>query len=844
MPFQSGSQSTDVSQSRERRVALVIGNSRYRHAPELANPVNDAEAMAAVLAHLGFDVVTELDLELHKMGDVQAAFGAKLRSKPDIALCFYAGHALQVKGLNYLVPTDGQIEVPEHLNFRAIRFNDIFDPMTEGASASLIFLDACRDNPFTRNLARSLGETARGSIRGGLAKVEKVAGSFIAYATAPDEVAFDGEGEHSPFTAALLKHIETPGLSVSDMMIDVRNAVLAETQGRQEPWDQSSLRARFCFVPKIEEPKTDEPAKRLQLTPSADEWAAVQNTTSLAVLASFKERYPDQPWSEYADIRMKELREADEKRRKAGPPAGAGIIAALFIALVLPVQFFLAALFLGSEWNWIGANSAREGGMATGLLLAFALALALAGALVYWRRGNLSSMEISLYWVGCTLASMLGLGSLFTAQDWSWLGTNASSDSATGLLLVFALALASATALVYRRRSMLSGVEIGAYWVGCTLVFIPALIYFFLANNFHYSVGLFVGFAVPLVSGAALAYWWRTHNRDSPDTPGQLPAPIGPAVNPVAKVKAYLAFRFYPAISRFRVGMFLLLGVGSLLLLVVFRQWDLPLGEQVTQQPAPSSAAAVSSENLPPTTTSPFGIVAGSDPTESAAQDELARARAAGFDEVSLFLRKSAYQTVILFPDRATAEANLAKAKKAMRPDAYVVDLNDWCPAQKNITQDLVACEAGAENVATDVELKSSGLPPSVAQAVKSENPIPTGTPRFGILVERHSEAANAEDRLLSIRMADLGSARIFRRRDLSGVTWYWPVILFPNRATADASLAMVQRTMGQPNAFVMDINLWCPTQQNISSDLVVCATNPENIPANAELQETAPAPE
>ena len=273
----------------ERRIALVIGNGRYRHASELANPVNDAEAMAAVLARLGFDVVREQNIELDRIGEMQAAFEAKLSSKPDVALLFYAGHGLQVRGLNYLVRIDVQIEVPAHLKSRAIRFNDIPEPMTEGAGASLIFLDACRDNPFTRNLARSLGDTARGSVRGGLAKIEKVAGTFIAYATAPDEVAYDGKGLHSPFTAALLKHIETPGFSVADMMIDVRNSVLAETQGRQEPWDQSSLRAKFCFVPKIEESRIEEGAKRLELSPSADEWAAVQNTTSLAVFGRFRE---------------------------------------------------------------------------------------------------------------------------------------------------------------------------------------------------------------------------------------------------------------------------------------------------------------------------------------------------------------------------------------------------------------------------------------------------------------------------------------------------------------------------------------------------------------------------
>jgi hypothetical protein len=100
------------------------------------------------------------------------------------------------------------------------------------------------------------------------------------------------------------------------MMVDVRNSVLSETRGRQEPWDQSSLRARFCFVPETEEPKIEEFKGRLELSENANEWAVIQNTTSLAVLARFRERYPEPPWSEYADIRMKELRGVEEKRRE------------------------------------------------------------------------------------------------------------------------------------------------------------------------------------------------------------------------------------------------------------------------------------------------------------------------------------------------------------------------------------------------------------------------------------------------------------------------------------------------------------------------------------------------
>ena len=293
----------------ERRVALVIGNGRYDHAEPLDNPANDAEAMAAVLAKLGFEVVKGIDLNLKALGDVQGAFEDRLRSKPDVALLFYAGHGLQVEGRNYLIPTDAEINQKSHLATRTLLFNDLLDDMAAQASASLIFLDACRDNPFTRNLARSVGDAARFiGVRGGLARIEKVAGTFIAYATAPDQVAYDGKADNSTFTGALLKHIETPGLSVSDMMIDVRNAVLNETGGRQEPWDQSSLRARFYFVP--ESAEHEEASSN-----PAVEWGVIQHTTSLAVLAAFTERFPDPPWSSYAEARADELRQADAERQ-------------------------------------------------------------------------------------------------------------------------------------------------------------------------------------------------------------------------------------------------------------------------------------------------------------------------------------------------------------------------------------------------------------------------------------------------------------------------------------------------------------------------------------------------
>ncbi len=234
----------------ERRVALVIGNSAYPTAP-LKNPRNDAQAFAAKLraVHPAFDVTVALDAGRDAMENALYAFEDKL-GDCDTGLLFFAGHGLQVKGLNYLMPVDADIRQESHLQRRAFSLNEVLAIMGRRVrTSSLVFLDACRDNPFARSLVVGLSGEERGRfmVRSGLAEVRTATGAFVAFATAPDNVAFDGIGLNSPFTAALIAHLEAPDLSINDMMIAVRQNVLKVTGGKQEPWDQSSLRRRFCF---------------------------------------------------------------------------------------------------------------------------------------------------------------------------------------------------------------------------------------------------------------------------------------------------------------------------------------------------------------------------------------------------------------------------------------------------------------------------------------------------------------------------------------------------------------------------------------------------------------------
>ena len=231
-----------------RRVALVVGNSAYEHAPELRNPGNDAAAMAAALVALDFQVIQGRDVDRDGLFDKLEEF-AKAASGADVALFFYAGHGLQVDGRNYLAPVDAKLEKKLHLSREAIDLDTVLDQMH--SPTNLVFLDACRDNPLAGNLARSMGGTRSVGATRGLARVEDRGGTLIAYATAENKVAEDGpEGGNSPFTAALLEHIRTPGLSIFEMVNEVALSVRARTRGGQVPWfHYSALTNSFPLLP-------------------------------------------------------------------------------------------------------------------------------------------------------------------------------------------------------------------------------------------------------------------------------------------------------------------------------------------------------------------------------------------------------------------------------------------------------------------------------------------------------------------------------------------------------------------------------------------------------------------
>jgi hypothetical protein len=236
-----------VPAAAEKRVALVIGNSNYTEVGTLPNPVNDANLISSALKSAGFEVILGVNVDKREF-DTRIRNFAALLENADVAIFFYAGHGLQVAGRNYLIPVDAHLQGERDLDFDAVNLDFIMKQMELGREdkTNIVFLDACRDNPFTRNLARSMG-TRSINIGKGLAQVETGVGTFIAYSTQPGNVALDGSGANSPFTAALSKHVREPGRDLTSVMIETRKDVLAATNGKQVPWDHSALTGEFYF---------------------------------------------------------------------------------------------------------------------------------------------------------------------------------------------------------------------------------------------------------------------------------------------------------------------------------------------------------------------------------------------------------------------------------------------------------------------------------------------------------------------------------------------------------------------------------------------------------------------
>lgn len=293
----------------DKRVALVVGNSAYANITPLDNPRNDARLMADTLRSLGFSLVgngPQLDLDKARFDSAVQSFGTLLQGA-DVGLFYYAGHGVQVRGANYLVPVGANPTREADVDFQMLDTNLVLRQMeSAGTKLNLVILDACRNNPFG---GRGLRATA-----GGLAQMRAPEGTLISFATQPGNVAADGADGNSPYTRALVQTIRRPGLGIFDAFNEVGLAVMSATGGAQQPWVSTSpIKGNFYFA--------GLPAGGLPVPagPAADEvaWGFLKNTTDVSALRQFLAEFRTSPRRAEAEARIAAL------ERPSRPPTSA-----------------------------------------------------------------------------------------------------------------------------------------------------------------------------------------------------------------------------------------------------------------------------------------------------------------------------------------------------------------------------------------------------------------------------------------------------------------------------------------------------------------------------------------
>jgi len=240
--------------AQERRTALVIGNGSYKTAP-LRNPVNDAEDITSALRNLGFNVIHKQNATQREIEDSIRDFGNSLR-KGGVGLFYYAGHGLQVNGINYIIPLDAEIREETDVKYEAVDAGRVLDAMyNAGNDLNIVILDACRDNPLARGFR---------SGSSGLARMDAPKGTIVAYSTSPGKLALDGKGRNSPYTAALVDYMDDPGLTIEQVFKKCRRRIDRATNGKQIPWESTSLTGDFYFSTKGKDNRFSEEQARLE----------------------------------------------------------------------------------------------------------------------------------------------------------------------------------------------------------------------------------------------------------------------------------------------------------------------------------------------------------------------------------------------------------------------------------------------------------------------------------------------------------------------------------------------------------------------------------------------------
>ena len=279
------------------RSALVIGNSSYKGSP-LRNPANDAAALGDNLKKMGFSVISQLDASKAPMEDAIRSYGEQLASSKGVGLFYFAGHGLQVNWRNFLVPVDASLGKVDDIPRETVDLSALLGRIGQaGNPMNIVILDACRDNPFGGNLKSGKG----------LSQMDAPIGTLLAYATAPGNVASDGSGENGLYTENLLREINAPEAKIEDVFKRVRLAVRRASNGRQIPWESTSLEDDFYFIPPPELKKLSQEELDRQFAEEAAEWDRAQAANAIKPVEDYLRRYPSGRFAELALVRLDRL---------------------------------------------------------------------------------------------------------------------------------------------------------------------------------------------------------------------------------------------------------------------------------------------------------------------------------------------------------------------------------------------------------------------------------------------------------------------------------------------------------------------------------------------------------
>ena len=303
----------------DKRVAFVVGNGAYKNVPQLPNPTMDAKTMARTLRNVGFDVVEGYNLTRDKMTEKLLEFGHKAEGA-DIAVFYYAGHGIAMSGTNYLLPVDADLKSEADVKLGAtINVDTTLDQTMQDAKVKLVFLDACRDNPFAARMQSA--KLSRGlTVDSGLAAMNTGQGTLIAFATSPGQTALDGDkGTNSPFTRALVANITQPGVEIQQAMTKVRAQVNDETNKNQMPWGHTDLTGSVYLNPAslpadAKANKADAPATTAAAPASDMElefWRSVKDSRKVEELNAYVTNYPNGAFKPLALTRIAKLQGGD-----------------------------------------------------------------------------------------------------------------------------------------------------------------------------------------------------------------------------------------------------------------------------------------------------------------------------------------------------------------------------------------------------------------------------------------------------------------------------------------------------------------------------------------------------